>query len=116
MYTEEEVQTLITTAKYKYYEDYVKPLEIAHDELLDNVKKAEKEIKKLKEKNKLLKMEVTRKANKIKALGVNVSQQDFARLRKQTVKIKEKLDDSYLIIEKLRKELAEKNKLLRGGR
>lgn len=49
--TDEELESLITTRLYKYYKDYVEPLEIEHDELID-------EVEKLKKKNKSLRVDI----------------------------------------------------------
>ena len=44
----QEIEALITTFLYSYYQRYVEPLEIEHDELIDENIELRKEIKRLK--------------------------------------------------------------------
>lgn len=88
MSEEEEFIALRNTILYKYYKDYVEPLEREFDDLL--------------EENKHLKISNTRYQNKIKGMKKNVSQDEFKRLRDQNVMLHEKIKKMELVIQKLR--------------
>ncbi|MFR7590246.1 MAG: hypothetical protein ACLUVC_02290 [Longibaculum sp.] len=72
----QEVEALITTFLYKYYKDYVEPLEIKCDEL--------------EEENNALRRSITRLRNKQKGYSKPYLQQECERLRKQNVELNEK--------------------------
>lgn len=88
MSKEEEFIALKNTILYKYYKDYVEPLEREFDDLF--------------EENKHLKMSNTRYQNKIKGMKKNVSQDEFKRLRDQNVMLHEKIKKMELVIQRLR--------------
>lgn len=99
---DDEVKAIINTYLYKYYQDYVEPLEKEHDALLDKyikLKKVEKEY-------------------------IPIQQEDFTRLRNQNVKLLEKnkrleflLDQKDEEIKKLEEEIKQmKNYILKRGK
>ena len=61
--TEKEISALKNTAKYEFYKEYVEPLEKSHDELVDEVERLERRIKRLEEE--------LQGANKVKEAALN---------------------------------------------
>lgn len=71
--SDKEYQAIQVTAKYQFYKEYVEPLEVEYDKLLDEVVTLRKENRKLKKK-----------------IGFNV--EDYERLRKQNLELTKKLN------------------------
>lgn len=69
----EEYQAIQTVAKYQFYKEYVEPLEVEYDRLLDEVVTLRKENRKLKQK-----------------IGFDIN--DYNRLRKQNLELTRKLN------------------------
>ena len=76
----DELEALINTRLYKYYKDYVEPLEIAHDDLIEKNESLSKRLKKANSDNRRLRDESSE-------FYGNVTAQDFKRLRDQNQKL-----------------------------
>lgn len=83
--SDDELKAIINTSLYKYYQDYVEPLEKEHDALLDKCKKMEK-------------------------YYIPIQQEDFTRLRSQNVMLLEKIKRLDFLLEQKEERIQELEK------